>query len=660
MSFLFPLGFLALIGIPVLIFIYIIKNRYTEQTVTSTYLWTLSEKFLKRRIPINRLTGILSLILQILTVIAVALILAHPIITVPDSAEAYCFVIDGSGSMNIVQNGETRFDTAKKEIVNIIDDSMLGSSYTYICAGDTAARIFENDTDKSHAASLVEKSTVSYTSSTLTDALRIAQDYFEDVPYAKIYLLTDKDFENVQNVEVINVAEPVENYAISDVVYDLGEQAIKGKVTSYTGDVDELTVEVYLDGSGDAARTETVRGVDEEGKSAPIKKLEATEFSIDCKDFDFADARVRIAQKDVLDMDNEVVIYKLENQNFEKTLLISERPFFMTRLLNAVGLYDRSATDVGEDLLDVIEPSAYSGPAGYGLYIFDSLDAEFINDLEMPGEGAVWIINPRGNFKNSNFSYQGEVVRSDYEEEDPDVQEDDSFKSDLVGVFPDKTGRSSVVDEQLKGIPVGINYHLRRYSKLSVSGKYYELSTCDGNPVIFSGTNAYGNREAVFAFDLHEAGDLVLSGSLVLLVNNLISYSFPQVVNNTLYYCGDTLQINMITDCRSVRIETPSGSLKFPDTSSAVSEYVLDEVGTYKIYLVMKDESERLLNVWSSLPLEERNPVEPAAASFTISGTPSEAHLDGLLDNLLIIFIVLAVIVVADYGVYCYEQYQLR
>ena len=36
MTFLYPLGFLGLIGIPVLIGIYILKNKYTEQTVTST------------------------------------------------------------------------------------------------------------------------------------------------------------------------------------------------------------------------------------------------------------------------------------------------------------------------------------------------------------------------------------------------------------------------------------------------------------------------------------------------------------------------------------------------------------------------------------------------------------------------------------------------
>ena len=87
MKFLQPLGLLGLIGVPVIILIYILKNKYNEQTVPSTYLWTLSEKFFKRRNPLSGLTGLISLILQILTVIVVSLAIARPIFVLPDSAQ---------------------------------------------------------------------------------------------------------------------------------------------------------------------------------------------------------------------------------------------------------------------------------------------------------------------------------------------------------------------------------------------------------------------------------------------------------------------------------------------------------------------------------------------------------------------------------------------
>jgi hypothetical protein len=73
----YPWGLLALLGIPVIIIIYIIKSQYTEQTINSTYLWELSEKFLKRRNPLSGLTGIIALILQLLMILLV--IVTHQI-----------------------------------------------------------------------------------------------------------------------------------------------------------------------------------------------------------------------------------------------------------------------------------------------------------------------------------------------------------------------------------------------------------------------------------------------------------------------------------------------------------------------------------------------------------------------------------------------------
>ena len=106
MSFMYPLGLLGLIGIPVLILIYIIKNKYTEQVVSSTYLWNLSEKFLKKRLPINKLVGIISLILQILAVLFISVAVSRPVFIIPDSANAYCFVLDFSGSKRLSRKSQ--------------------------------------------------------------------------------------------------------------------------------------------------------------------------------------------------------------------------------------------------------------------------------------------------------------------------------------------------------------------------------------------------------------------------------------------------------------------------------------------------------------------------------------------------------------------------
>jgi len=165
MSFLYPLGLLGLIGIPVLIIIYIIKSKYTEQTVSSTYLWTLSERFLKRRNPLNRLTGIISLILQILAVTAISLAIAHPMITVPNSANDYFFILDGSGSMGMTYgvNEEgtpvTRFDEAKAQIAQTIESAVDGSIFSLVYAGDNMSMVFEATDSKEEALLLLSELT---------------------------------------------------------------------------------------------------------------------------------------------------------------------------------------------------------------------------------------------------------------------------------------------------------------------------------------------------------------------------------------------------------------------------------------------------------------------------------------------------------------------
>ena len=158
MTFLYPLGLLGLIGIPILIIIYIIKSKYTEQLVASTYLWTLSEKFLKRKNPISRMTGLISLILQLLAVLFISLAIAHPIITIPDAANEYCFVLDGTGSMNMVsEEGKTRFETGKEKISELVGDAVDGSRFSLVYYGDGTRVVFEDETDKEKVLVLLDE-----------------------------------------------------------------------------------------------------------------------------------------------------------------------------------------------------------------------------------------------------------------------------------------------------------------------------------------------------------------------------------------------------------------------------------------------------------------------------------------------------------------------
>ena len=75
MSWLTPLGFLGLTGLLVLLLIYIIKPNYQNKIVSSTFVWKLSLKDKKNKIPISKLRNILLLLCQILIITIVALML---------------------------------------------------------------------------------------------------------------------------------------------------------------------------------------------------------------------------------------------------------------------------------------------------------------------------------------------------------------------------------------------------------------------------------------------------------------------------------------------------------------------------------------------------------------------------------------------------------
>lgn len=625
MSLLYPLGLLGLIGIPILIIIYIIKNKYTEQVISSTYLWTLSEKFLKRRNPINKLAGIISLILQILAVLFISVAVAHPVFVIPNAAYEYCFILDGTGSMNIVRENTTRLDYAKQSIASIISNSFDGCSYTLIYVGNSTQTVYEPIEDKDRAIKLLNELKPTYADTALNEAQGLAQAYFNAKPSVRTYLVTDKKVNIADNVNVIDVSTPVENYAVADVEYSVtgaveGETSVlevqvSAKAVSYENDA-TLNVSLYFDGQEEAADSVTVEAA----------RLEAAEISLKGTVESFKSFRVVVENADALPDDNEVVIYSAEQENSFKALIVSNNPF----LINA-GLRARNNVDT-----DVVAPDKYdSSRGGYNLYVFDCTDI-----TEMPRDGAVWFLKPSASVQGGGFTVQSEIELKEAVSL--------SYNSSSASVV-------TLLTQNLLKQEVAV----RGYVKMGLYRRFTTVMSYDGNPMLIVGTNDYGNREVVFSFDLHESslnGDAAVDYNI--LMNNLLAYTFPDIITKTDYTCGESLTINVVPNCSSIRVESPSGEATYLNTGVDVAELTLTEVGIYTITLNVGD-TVRELHVFSSLPEAERY-TTAICASFSISGTPSDEMKDGVYNDLLAWFIILALIFAADWMVYCYEQYQLR
>ena len=615
MSFLFPLGLIGLIGVPLLILIYILRSKYNEQTVASTYLWTLSEKFFKRRNPLSGITGIISLILQIMTVIIISMLIARPVFTIPNSASEYCFLIDASGSMNTEDGGKTYFERAKGEIADMIDDARLGSSYTLISVSTDASVVYERLTDKGLAKELLSELASSDGTVDYSDALRRAQKYFDDNPSTVIRFVTDKDFLSAENVEIVNISsQKANNYAVSDASGTLTDGTLytSATVTSYTDDA-TLTVELYVNGSDKVADNTTVT----------LKAGESLPVELSCEAAAYEHFRIAIKNSDDLPIDNEVISYNLSSEDSYSILLVSETPLFYEAFFDAF-------TD---SVIDVVSPEEYAGQGGYGLYVFHSYTPS-----ELP-DAAVWLINSTESVDDSGFGIRGVVGL------------------DAPGEIVKSKSTSTRARELLAGVE-GNDIFIKEYVKYS--GMYTQFTTLfsyESNPLIFAGVNALGNREVVFGFDIHKA-HFSLSTDFVILLSNLLEYSCPPVVDGADYVCGEELNINITANINSVKVVSPDGEENYIDTSTDVGRMTLNRVGTYRVEVIAAD-GERTYEVYAAAPVSESDPAE-VGSNFSVTGTRTYDKTDGQYDPLVLLFVLLAVVFCADWMVYCYEKYQLR
>ena len=615
MTFLYPLGLLGLIGVPIVIIIYILRSKFNELTVTSTYIWTLSERFFKRRNPLSGLTGIISLILQILMVILVSLAIARPVFVIPNSASEYCFVIDASGSMNYKDGLKTRFEKAKDYIEDAIDDARLGSSYTLICAGTDANVIYERITDKKIATDLLGELECSDGVIDSDDALKTAQQYFDENPSTLVHFVTDTTYTSHNNVKIVNIGlQTPDNYALFDVSGALtnGALVVDANAISYVSDAN-LDIELYVDGANKPSDTKTVS----------VKAGEKTPIQLSAFTSGYDQFRVVIKNKDALMADNELISYNKKSGDSYSILVVSETPFFFEASLDAL-------TD---SKVVTVSPEDYNGEGGYGLYIFHSYTPD-----ELP-DAAVWLVNSSNSVDDSGFGIRGII----------ELEAVDTIE---------KTASTSTQARKLLAGVEGKNISISEYVKYSgMYTKFTTLFSYASNPVIMAGVNALGNREVVFAFDLHKS-DLPLSTDFVPLMSNLLDYSCPDVVDRTDYSCGEDANINITANMSTVKTVAPDGEETYVDTSSDIALMHLDKVGTYTVE-VLSGTEKKYYYVYSGAPEAESAP-SGEEESFSIVGEQQYERTDGEYDPLVLLFILLAVVFAADWMVFCYEKYQLR
>ncbi len=305
-------GFLLLLSIPVLIIIYIIKQDHKERAVSSTYLWHLSERFLKKRLPIKRITSLLAFLLQLAILAFLAFSATQPAMAV-GQVSGHIIVLDASASMQTEQDGVTRFEAAVSE-VKALAESGLCSAMTVIIASDTPAApvVGGNSTE---ALVALDNAVCGYGGCNVYETMKLVREAYTRMGSAKVTFYTDTTYEDVENVTVVDMRRNEKNVAITSLTHTGGK--FEGTLVSY-GEDKEVTVGLYIDGL--IVNTASVMCTD--GQPAEVS------FDVDVAAF--KEATLRFELEDALEIDNSFSVMGRQSEMASVLVVGDETLFFET------------------------------------------------------------------------------------------------------------------------------------------------------------------------------------------------------------------------------------------------------------------------------------------------------------------------------------------
>jgi Ca-activated chloride channel homolog len=192
MPFATPLALLGFLFVPAVIAMYLLKLRRDEAVVPSTLLWTRLVADVEANAPWQKLRRSLLLLLQLLLVIALALLAARPFLErTAGLARDIVLVMDTSASMAATDVVPDRLTAAKQVAIEALKELPTGGKVSVIAA-DRSARIVVNESsDLSRVRQAIEGIPVTQSRGDLGDALELASKLAARSGDAQVLVATD-------------------------------------------------------------------------------------------------------------------------------------------------------------------------------------------------------------------------------------------------------------------------------------------------------------------------------------------------------------------------------------------------------------------------------------------------------------------------------------
>ncbi len=511
MSFLLPLGLLGSLSIPVLILIYIIKPKYREQIVPSTYIWHLSLKYQKKKIPLQWIKISLVFILQMLILGTLTLMLMRPFVHLRTVSGEKVIILDASAGMLAEEGGTTRFERAVDAIQTLVDRKDPEDRITVILASSEPSYLVRRADTAEQVMLALESVACTYGVANIEEAMSLATGVLSENDSAEVILYTDRDYESPGYVTVENMAENEWNAAVLSWNATLrdGYYEFAAELASYGRDA-ELAVSLHVDGELLSTRTVTLL----DGVVTPVIWWNEPEISR----FAYSTATVSVEVHDDFACDNALRVYGDGRERFIE--LVSASPHMVSTALHA---------NPGNNIYQASPGTSEGSPVyyeGYDLYVFEGDVPK-----RLPTDGGILLLNPQKSVAGIKLKQK----------------QNGAFTAEGTN------GISHAHLTLMKGItPESI--HISRYSQvLSYDEDIYEvLMTVNGDPVLLAG-RVEGVPVVVLLFDIHYS-DLPLLLEFPMLLSNICDYAAPPTLTERACAVDDRMHINPKPNAVSVEL----------------------------------------------------------------------------------------------------------
>jgi hypothetical protein len=567
----------------VLIIIYLIKPNYQNKIISSTFIWKLSLKYKKKKIPISKLRNILLFLCQILAITAASLILAQPYIdnSVTVSNEKV-LIIDASGSMMANIGGQTRFERAVEAVRAEAEEALEkeDGKVSIILASTTASYVVQQTNVLTDVAAALDALTdpslgmaCTYGKSDIEGAIKLAEEVTAATPDVQVNLYTDIEYIDAGKVKVVSMRDVSDwNAAILDVraIVDENRYRFEIDVACYGRNAD---ITVYCDIFGINETSDTmdlqadVRCVDGEVQTLVF----SVEDEEDLKSLNsFSDVHVHTDELDSLDTDNSFRLYGGEKQ-----------PLRIQYCSSAPNNYFATAMMVLRDKLgyrwDVefkeLKREETPETEGFDIYIFEHENMP----STLPTDGVVLLANPDSVPSGAGFRL-GSV--NNYHHEQQTLLAGDEHPM-LAGLVP----------EQIT---------LTQYTTITSYDGYTPILYCNEDPVVIV-KNDPDQKIAIMSFSLNFS-NLPLMLEFPLLMYNLVEYYVPSTVTEYVFDVNESINLG----ARSEELHVVGNGVDTVITEFP-SNLLLVKPGTYTVSQTPISGKDVIENFYVKIPASESN-----------------------------------------------------